>query len=577
MLSLKNTKKIFKGKYVFLLIWLSAIFILLVSGIITYKIVDSNHEKYYESVFEKNAQSVTNHFILREKEIEHLSIQPGFVENSHSWRIEYLEKIFKEYKKKFSNISYADNSGKRWNYLGVEGDIGHRNYFKEAIERNVNIFSDVLVSNTTGNLSMVVGSPFNIKSDKLGLLYGTWDLRDLQVSINQMKVDNEASSILFTEYGTLLSHSDDIDNIGKRFVEEMKNPEIMNRFDSKELEKLWESRSWLSGNNTYSFILIEEERKVFLAKLGVKTVNPVYFALSIDKKNYYRPHMNVIKIYTIIFILISVTFTVGFYYYRRHKLRIDYLSSYVIKQHEMASLHSFLRGIAHQINTPLGTGIMSISYADKMLDKCKKDGCNTKYADIKNNHEMIKTSFDKIKFVMDKLNTLDSMTSSKLGTDENLNKIIGDISDLYKERFSEQGIECIVELGNADMIELNVLSILNVMNILLENIFCHAFPNDKNLPNKKVLIKTEYFPKRKPYQYSLNIIDNGIGIGIANVNQIFEAFYKVKMNTDALGFGLYMVENIVSRKLGGQIQINESNKGTDIEIQFSSIKKKTKG
>ena len=60
--------------------------------------------------------------------------------------------------------------------------------------------------------------------------------------------------------------------------------------------------------------------------------------------------------------------------------------------------------------------------------------------------------------------------------------------------------------------------------------------------------------------------DNGIGIDEANLNRIFEMFYRATEQSDGSGIGLYIVKNAVD-KLGGQISVSSRpGQGTRFNI-----------
>jgi PAS domain S-box-containing protein len=62
--------------------------------------------------------------------------------------------------------------------------------------------------------------------------------------------------------------------------------------------------------------------------------------------------------------------------------------------------------------------------------------------------------------------------------------------------------------------------------------------------------------------------DNGIGIGQANLNKIFEMFYRASLQSDGSGLGLYIVKNAVE-KLGGILKVtSEVGKGTTFELSL---------
>jgi PAS domain S-box-containing protein len=67
---------------------------------------------------------------------------------------------------------------------------------------------------------------------------------------------------------------------------------------------------------------------------------------------------------------------------------------------------------------------------------------------------------------------------------------------------------------------------------------------------------------------SILFTDNGIGISSANLNKIFEMFYRASIQSDGSGLGLYIVKNAVD-KLGGQLKVSsELGKGTTFELSL---------
>ncbi len=64
----------------------------------------------------------------------------------------------------------------------------------------------------------------------------------------------------------------------------------------------------------------------------------------------------------------------------------------------------------------------------------------------------------------------------------------------------------------------------------------------------------------------ISFADNGIGIDEANLNKIFEMFYRATEQSDGSGIGLYIVKNAVD-KLGGQITVlSRPKEGTRFNI-----------
>ena len=60
---------------------------------------------------------------------------------------------------------------------------------------------------------------------------------------------------------------------------------------------------------------------------------------------------------------------------------------------------------------------------------------------------------------------------------------------------------------------------------------------------------------------SIRVTDNGNGIDSASLQRIFDPFFTTRLGKGGSGLGLYIVYNLVTRTLGGQIDV-QSTPGT---------------
>jgi len=76
--------------------------------------------------------------------------------------------------------------------------------------------------------------------------------------------------------------------------------------------------------------------------------------------------------------------------------------------------------------------------------------------------------------------------------------------------------------------------------------------------------------------YSIKILDNGIGIPDEKIDKIFEPYYRCeKSNKEGIGLGLAMVQSIVSMHKGQIHVTSQMNEGSQFILNFPYLKKES--
>ncbi len=141
-------------------------------GITTYKLSKDNLLKATDNstnnILLLHSEKLSSYLYQNTKLVEGIANLEGLKSNNLDTQIESLNKVFPYYSKYFSNISFADLEGNRWNYKGEKGYIGHRNYFQEAIKNKKPYISDAIVADS-GHTAVVVASPILDQNKAIGL------------------------------------------------------------------------------------------------------------------------------------------------------------------------------------------------------------------------------------------------------------------------------------------------------------------------------------------------------------------------------------------------------------------------
>ncbi len=106
-----------------------------------------------------------------------------------------------------ANLSYANLQGDRWNYKGEKGSIATRDYFKKVISAKAPAVSEALISNTTGNVAVVIAVPILDKGESvIGVAYATLELDRIAEIVERIDFAASSFGFLVDPSGMVLAH-----------------------------------------------------------------------------------------------------------------------------------------------------------------------------------------------------------------------------------------------------------------------------------------------------------------------------------------------------------------------------------
>ena len=246
----------------------------------------------------------------------------------------------------------------------------------------------------------------------------------------------------------------------------------------------------------------------------------------------------------------------------------------LVESEKMAALGNLVAGVAHEINTPVGT---SITVASNLAAKTQTFVNSISQGQLKrsvlNNYlEIAQQSSD---LLVQNLHRAGELVHS-------FKQVAVDQSNLelrtFKVKEYIEGVllslapqlktspHKITVSGDANL-TLNSYAgcLAQVVTNLVMNSLKHAYPQDK--PGE---LHWEILSEEK----GLKIIytDDGCGIPRENLSRIFEPFFTTKRNEGGTGLGLHIVYNLITHKLSGSIEVDSRvGEGTRFSLTLPSI------
>ncbi|MEI5638843.1 MULTISPECIES: response regulator [unclassified Pseudoalteromonas] len=240
-----------------------------------------------------------------------------------------------------------------------------------------------------------------------------------------------------------------------------------------------------------------------------------------------------------------------------------------VKQQISSAISQMVMGIAHEINTPLGTSITSNTFLEEVtkelsvaleLGTLTQEGLVAGLEQINHSSVLCSRNLDKVaKFVTLLKSVSQSQRESELQA-TNLQQLV--------ERLVKNYDSAAVELGftgvNQDEFICDVNALLEVLGHLIENSMAHAW----QLTTGAVKIQFTLTEKHLAVVYS----DGGDGLQGIDSQDLLQPFVTTKRgNSGHVGLSANLAANLISGALAGEYRITDNHGLTwhiDIPLPF---------
>lgn len=239
-----------------------------------------------------------------------------------------------------------------------------------------------------------------------------------------------------------------------------------------------------------------------------------------------------------------------------------------------ATLVSLVTGLAHELNTPIGNILMASSFMSEANGKItfaldNKSLTMPKLKDALDSgeeaREIIDRSSKRLSEIIEQVKRI-----AVCLVFESINTFnVLDYSEVAFKKFSSQlkqkNIHYSINIPADLIITHDNVAYLEILQELINNTCLHAFNDNKGgniflsikLTDKNVII---------------NYADDGAGVSRQVFKRMYDPFFTTARNLGRVGLGLNIVDNMVSRRLNGNIvKKSKCNCGCAFEITFPLI------
>jgi len=241
----------------------------------------------------------------------------------------------------------------------------------------------------------------------------------------------------------------------------------------------------------------------------------------------------------------------------------------IVQSEKMASLGQLVAGVAHEVNTPLGICVTSITALKEKVESLQSAISNEKLTksslmstlDLLNEYQqIIERSLTKSVDLIRSFKSVAVEQHTDPEVDINLAKHVNDVVNTVKTMFKSKNYHIKIDIDE----KLNLVTYPSAWNQILTNFMVNSHVHGfENCREGEMSIS---FTQNNGY-LTLLYQDNGKGISGEVKNKVFDPFITTKRGQGGSGLGLNIVFNLVDAKLGGTIKCLEVEQGVCFQVK----------
>lgn len=246
----------------------------------------------------------------------------------------------------------------------------------------------------------------------------------------------------------------------------------------------------------------------------------------------------------------------------------------LMQSEKLAALGGLVAGIAHEINTPVG---ITLTCASLLNDKTRQlahqmEAGALKKSDVQGYMQtanesvaLIQVNAERAAHLVQSFKQVAVDQTSEARREFDLSGYLHEVIASLHPKFKHTQIDVTIDCAEGIRLDSYPGALAQIITNLLVNSLTHAF--DAGQPGQ-VTIRAQ----QQGGEITLEFADNGKGIAPENLGRVFTPFFTTRRSAGGSGLGLHIVYNIVTGRLGGQLQVeSRPNEGTRFTLHFPAV------
>ncbi len=246
----------------------------------------------------------------------------------------------------------------------------------------------------------------------------------------------------------------------------------------------------------------------------------------------------------------------------------------LVRRQKLAALGALVAGIAHELNTPIGNGLMGAStLSDLTVDIRRKldDGLR---------RSTLKEYFDAVGhcsgIVTRNLERAAELVSSfrQVAVDQTssqyrefmLAELVAEMLTLLQPTLRKTPFEVDSRIDPGIRMTSYPGPLGQVLNNLINNALIHGF--EERAEGHVAIVARQVDAE----WVEITVSDDGVGIAEGHIERIFDPFFTTRLGQGGSGLGLSIVHNVVTAMLGGKITVeSQVGQGTTFQLLLPNV------
>jgi PAS domain S-box-containing protein len=231
----------------------------------------------------------------------------------------------------------------------------------------------------------------------------------------------------------------------------------------------------------------------------------------------------------------------------------------LLRSDKLAALGSMVAGVAHELNTPIGT---SLTAASTLADRCteiqkslasnamRRSALDAFLNDTHALGELLMRSLGSAADMVQHFKQLSADQTSEQRRSFELAQVVGDVLSVTRPQLKQTSMKVEVDIEDGLWMDSYPGALGRLLTNLLLNAQLHAFEGQSG-----GVVRVSAQRGRDGRSVQLTVADNGVGMSAEVERRAFDPFFTTKLGQGGTGLGLNIVHNIATGLLGGSLEL----------------------
>lgn len=240
----------------------------------------------------------------------------------------------------------------------------------------------------------------------------------------------------------------------------------------------------------------------------------------------------------------------------------------IVKSEKMAALGSLVAGVSHELNTPVGNGLMAVStlsedlrtFRGRMRDGLKRSVLDEFLQSVETGADLAMRNLQRAADLMSSFKQVAADRASSQRRRFLLHQVVHETQMTLQPMLKRANCRVVQEIPPTLQFDSFPGPLGQVIANLIENAAKHGLGEDGG-----VIVLTARAVGADAV--TISVKDRGKGIAPEMHDRVFEPFFTTRLGQGGSGLGLHIAHNIVYQILGGSIELrSEAGRGSCFDV-----------